>query len=60
MAYRNEFPRICVALGCAESDKLEKLARQACEDGEEFLEIRLDMQEEPGAGVGIIRRLKLK
>ncbi len=60
MAYRNEFPRICVALGCAESDKLEKLARQSCEDGEEFLEIRLDMQDEPATGVGIIRRLKQK
>ncbi len=58
MAYRSEFPRICVALGCAETDKLEKLARQACEDGEEFLEIRLDMLSEPAAGVAVVRRLR--
>jgi 3-dehydroquinate dehydratase/shikimate dehydrogenase len=58
MAYRSEFPRICVALGCAEADKLEKLARQACEDGEEFLELRLDMLEDPAAGIATVRRLR--
>jgi 3-dehydroquinate dehydratase/shikimate dehydrogenase len=58
MAYRSDFPRICVALGCAEAEKLEKLARQACEDGEEFLEIRMDLLEDPAAGAAILRRLR--
>jgi len=58
MAYRSDFPRICVALGCAEADPLEKLARRACDDGEEFLEFRLDMLRDPAAGVAVIRRLR--
>ena len=40
MAYRGEFPRICVALGAPEAAALEKLARQACEQGEGFIELR--------------------
>ena len=58
MAYRSEFPRICVALGAGEASALEKLAREACDRGEEFLEFRLDALEEPSQGLNIIRRLK--
>lgn len=58
MAYRSDFPQICVALGCTESDRLETLARNACESGEQFLEIRMDMLDEPCQAVSVIRRLK--
>jgi 3-dehydroquinate dehydratase/shikimate dehydrogenase len=58
MSYGSEFPRICVALGCAESDRLERLARQACSEGEDFLELRLDMLQAPETGIAVIRRLK--
>src|SRR5262249_60588801 len=60
MAYRSEFPPICVALGCADSDSLAKLAGCACESGEQFLELRLDMLDQPAGGVRVIRRLREK
>ncbi|MBI3698692.1 MAG: type I 3-dehydroquinate dehydratase, partial [Acidobacteria bacterium] len=60
MAYRSDFPRICVALGCAESDKLEKLAAEACDSGEQFLEIRLDMLASPPQGIAVMCRLKAR
>jgi 3-dehydroquinate dehydratase/shikimate dehydrogenase len=50
-------PRICVALGCADRTQLERLALQACDNGEDFLEIRLDMLQRPNAGIAVIRRL---
>jgi 3-dehydroquinate dehydratase / shikimate dehydrogenase len=50
-------PRICVALGCAERPQLERLALHACDSGEDFLEIRLDMLQRPNAGIAVIRRL---
>jgi 3-dehydroquinate dehydratase/shikimate dehydrogenase len=50
-------PRICVALGCVERSQLERLALHACDNGEDFLEIRLDMLQRPGAGIAVIRRL---
>ncbi|MBI3667217.1 MAG: shikimate dehydrogenase [Acidobacteria bacterium] len=58
MARRSEFPKICVALGCPQPEKLERLAREACENGEQFLEIRMDMLEEPPRAVEVIRRLR--
>jgi 3-dehydroquinate dehydratase/shikimate dehydrogenase len=50
-------PRICVALGCADRPQLERLALHACDNGEDFLEIRLDMLPRPAAGIAVIRRL---
>src|SRR3970040_1247915 len=50
-------PRICVALGCADRPQLERLALHACDNGEDFLEIRLDMLPSPRVGIGVIRRL---
>lgn len=58
MAYRSEFPQICVALGVADAARLEQLAAEACEGGEEFLEIRMDMLDRPLEGAEVIRRLK--
>ncbi len=58
MAARSEFPPICVALGCTEAAQLEKLAREACEQGEQFLEIRLDLLEQPPQALVVIQRLQ--
>ena len=48
-------PRICVALGCARSSGLERLARRSAEDGERFLEFRLDLLSDPEEGIDVIR-----
>ncbi len=50
-------PRICVALGCEEVSHLERLALAACESGEDFLEVRLDLLDRPDAGLAVIRRV---
>ncbi len=50
-------PRICVALGASDAAALHKMALTACDTGEEFVELRLDMLAEPRDGLGIIRRL---
>ena len=50
-------PRICVALGCEEVSHLERLALGACENGEDFLEVRLDLLGRPDAGLAVIRRV---
>ena len=42
MATRALFPKICVALGLPEADKLMTQARHEIEQGERFLEFRLD------------------
>jgi len=49
--------RICVPLGVADVSKLERLAVAACDDGEDFLEVRLDMLDEPQAGIRVFRRI---
>ncbi len=58
MPRRREFPPICVALGCAETAELERLAREACASGERFLEVRMDLLREPQQALGVIRGLK--
>ena len=50
-------PRICVALGCGDVSHLEPLALAACENGEDFLEIRLDLLNRPETGFAVIRRV---
>lgn len=50
-------PRICVALGCADRPQLERTALHACDNGEDFLEIRLDMLQRPTSAIAVIRRL---
>ncbi len=50
-------PPICVALGCSDAARLRRLAVHACDNGEDFLEIRLDALDRPEAGIGVIRRL---
>ena len=53
----SSLPRICVALGGADVLRLERLAVAACDDGEDFLELRLDMLDEPESGIKVIRRI---
>ena len=53
----SSLPRICVALGCGEPAELRRLAFNACESGENFLEIRLDMLDRAESGIPVIRRV---
>ena len=53
----NKLPPICVALGCKDSSQLRRLALGACDRGERFLELRLDLLDDPASGAGVIRRI---
>ena len=57
MATRATFPKVCIALGLPEADQLMAQARHEIEQGERFLEFRLDYLRKPQDGVGIIRSL---
>ena len=53
----SSLPRICVSLGVADVSQLERLAVAACDDGEDFLELRLDLLDNPESGVRVFRRI---
>ena len=55
MPQKRPFPRICIALGLPDSAKLLEHARQEANDGESFLEFRLDYLDIPESGVKVIR-----
>src|SRR6185295_13266510 len=55
MAIRNSLPRICIAMGFSDVDKLLQHARREFEEGERFFEFRLDYLPEPERGVQLIR-----
>jgi 3-dehydroquinate dehydratase/shikimate dehydrogenase len=57
MATRAAFPKVCIALGLPEADQLMAQARHEIEQGERFLEFRLDYLRKPEDGVEIIRSL---
>ncbi|HUJ21484.1 MAG TPA: shikimate dehydrogenase [Bryobacteraceae bacterium] len=57
MAKKRPFPRICIALGLADAAKLLDHARQEADDGETFLEFRLDYLDYPESGIKVIRDL---
>jgi 3-dehydroquinate dehydratase/shikimate dehydrogenase len=57
MPARSSWPRICIALGFSDPSKLHTHARDEINDGERFLELRLDFLPEPEAGLEVIRRL---
>jgi 3-dehydroquinate dehydratase/shikimate dehydrogenase len=44
-------------LGCADATQLRRLALEACDSGEDFLEIRLDLLQRPESGIAVIQRL---
>ena len=53
----NSLPPICIALGCKDKAQLQRLALDACDHGERFLELRLDLLDDPASGVAVIRRI---
>ena len=55
MAQTRPFPRICIALGFPDLDRLLEHARHEAEAGESFLEFRLDYLEYPERGAEAIR-----
>jgi 3-dehydroquinate dehydratase / shikimate dehydrogenase len=55
MPQKRPFPRICIALGLPDAAKLLEHAQKEADDGETFLEFRLDYLDQPENGVRIIR-----
>ena len=55
MSQRTSLPRICIALGLPDADKLLNQARREVEAGESFFEFRLDYLSSAEAGVEAIR-----
>src|SRR4051794_31692123 len=57
MPSRSPLPRVCVALGLPDADKLLEHARREIGSGESFLEFRLDYLRDPAAGIPVITRV---
>ena len=55
MLGRNPLPRICIALGFPDVETLMQHARRDAEEGERFLEFRLDYLDQPIQGVRAIK-----
>ena len=55
MAQTRSLPRICIALGFPELDRLLEQAKREAEAGETFLEFRLDYLDRPERGAQVIR-----
>jgi 3-dehydroquinate dehydratase/shikimate dehydrogenase len=51
------FPLICIALGFPEADQLLAQARREADEGETFLEFRLDYLRRPADGIRAMRKL---
>lgn len=56
MPARSSLPRICIALGLPDPERLLEHARREAESGERFLEFRLDYLPSPEMGLPVIRR----
>ncbi len=56
MLIRNSLPRICIALGLTDPNRLLEHARREAAAGERFLEFRLDYLPWPEAGPELIRK----
>jgi 3-dehydroquinate dehydratase / shikimate dehydrogenase len=56
MPQRTTLPRICIAMGFPDVEKLLEHARREVEAGESFFEFRLDYLPDPADGVDAIRR----
>ena len=52
----NSLPRICIAMGFSDAQKLLEAARREANGGESLLEFRLDYLPEPRHGLAIIRK----
>jgi 3-dehydroquinate dehydratase / shikimate dehydrogenase len=58
MALRHPLPKICIALGFPDIDKLLQHAQREIDEGERFLEFRLDYLADPWRGTEAIRHLQ--
>ena len=52
-----QLPKICVCIGHPDARHATDLAVASCDHGETFLEIRIDLLEDPFAGPGIVERI---
>lgn len=57
MPQRTTLPRICIAMGFPDAEKLLMHAQREAEAGESFFEFRLDYLAEPEQGLAVIRRM---
>ena len=57
MATRASFPKICIALGLSDADSLIANAKHEIQEGERFLEFRLDYLCDPAKGIAAIRAI---
>ena len=55
MTARSPLPKICIALGLPDPQRLLEHARREAEAGERFLEFRLDYLPRPEDGLAVIR-----
>jgi 3-dehydroquinate dehydratase/shikimate dehydrogenase len=55
MTSRSPLPKICIALGLPDTQRLMEHAKREAEAGERFLEFRLDYLPQPEAGLAVIR-----
>lgn len=55
MPARAQFPRICIALGLPDAERLLEQACREAAQGERFVEFRLDYLPSPASGVAVIR-----
>ncbi len=57
MPQSKPFPKICVALGAATPEQLFAHAKREIEEGDTFLEFRLDYLEYPEQGIDVLKRV---
>lgn len=57
-ALPSSLPRICVALGFPDAERLRRVAEAEYKDGNTFLEFRLDYLDDPSRGVELIERFR--
>ncbi|MBK9169173.1 MAG: shikimate dehydrogenase [Bryobacterales bacterium] len=57
MPAKLSLPRICVALGFRQPEELHQHAARLLDNGESFLEVRLDYLPDPAAGIAVIHEL---
>ena len=56
MPHPSSLPRICIALGFPDAQKLLEHARREVNAGESFFEVRLDYLPAPEQGIAVIRK----
>ncbi|MCY4187876.1 MAG: shikimate dehydrogenase [Bryobacterales bacterium] len=52
-----QLPKICVCIGHPDACRAADLAMASCARGESFLELRIDLLNDPAAGPGIVERV---